>query len=157
MMFTPFEPKVNFRYKLHMNNIPVYMIKTSALPSFEQGEIIIDYINVDFIVKGKSRWQDISVTLYDPITPSGAEEVHNWIRDFHHNSETGIDGYAFPAGSGYKRDIKIEVLDPKGVPVETWSISGAFISSANWGSMDWSSEDAKMIELKIKYDDAVLS
>lgn len=154
MMFTPFEPKVNFRYKLYMDEIPVYLCKTAALPSLEQGEIIIDYVNVDFKVKGKSRWQDISVTLYDPIDPNGSELVHNWIRDFHHNSETGIDGYAF---DDYKRELKIEVLDPKGVPVETWNISGAFISSANWGSMDWSSEDAKMIELNIKYDYAVLA
>jgi hypothetical protein len=49
------------------------------------------------------------------------------------------------------------ILDPHGVPVEVWDIKGAFINSAKWGDMDWASDEAKNIELTIKYDYAVLS
>ena len=153
MIFTPFEPKVAFRFLLTIGAMPAYLMKATSMPSIDNGEIVIDYVNTDFKVKGKSRWQDITITLYDPVDPSGAAAVHNWIK-IHHNSESGEDGFAFDE---YKRDITIEALNPHGVPVETWDIKGAFIGASNWGDMDWSTDEAKTIELTIKYDYAVLS
>lgn len=153
MIFTPFEPKVAFRFLLSIDGIPAYLMKASSMPSLDNGEIVIDYINTDFKVKGKSRWQDITITLYDPVDPSAALAVHDWIK-IHHNSESGEDGFAFDE---YKKDITIEALDPHGAPVETWDIKGAFIGASNWGDMDWSTDEAKTIELTIKYDYAVLS
>lgn len=153
MIFTPFEPKVAFRFLLSIDGIPAYLMKASSMPNLDNGEIVIDYINTDFKVKGKSRWQDITVTLYDPVDPSGAIAVHDWIK-IHHDSESGEDGFAFDE---YKKDITIEALDPHGSPVETWDIKGAFIGASNWGDMDWSTDEAKTIELTIKYDYAVLS
>jgi hypothetical protein len=153
MLFTKFEPKVAFRHKLIINGITAYVCKAVNMPQLDQGGITIDYINTDFKVKGKSRWQDITITLYDPVDPSAAKEVHDWIK-IHHNSESGIDGFAF---DDYKKDITIQALDPKGSPVETWTVHGAFISAVNWGQMDWATDEAKTIELTMKYDYAVLS
>lgn len=153
MIFIPFEPKVAFRHMFLVDGLDAFTCKATNMPSLDQGEIVIDYINTDFKVKGKSRWQDITVTLYDPVVPSAAAKVHDWIK-IHHNSQTGIDGYAF---AEYKKDIAIAALDPKGVPVEKWTLSGAFISVVNWGDMDWATDEAKTIELTIKYDYAYLS
>ncbi len=152
MLFTSFEPKVAFRFKMLVNGLTAYTIKASSMPSLDNGEIVIDYINTDFKVKGKSRWQDITVTLYDPVDPSAAKEVHDWIK-IHHNSESGKDGFAFDE---YKKDITIQALDPHGAPVEVWTLHGAFIGASNWGDMDWSTDEAKTIELTLKYDYAVL-
>lgn len=152
MIFTPFEPKVAFRYQLLIDGIPAFTCKASGMPNLDNGEIVIDYINTDFKVKGKSRWQDITVTLYDPVAPSAAQAVHDWIK-VHHNSQSGVDGFAF---GEYKKDICIEALDPHGAPVESWTLYGAFIGASNWGDMDWSTDEAKQIELTIKYDYAVL-
>ena len=150
--FSPFEPKVSFRYALLIDGITAFTCKAAGMPDLDQGEIVIDYKNVEFKVKGKSRWQNIDVTLYDPVEPSAAREVHTWIEE-HHNSETGIDGYAFQQ---YKKDISIQALDPALVPVETWDIYGAYVQNSNWGDMDWSSEEAKELSLTINYDYAVL-
>lgn len=152
MIFTPFEPKVAFRYTLTIDGIPGFICKSSGMPNLDNSEIVIDYINTDFKVKGKSRWQDITVTLYDPVTPSGAQAVHDWIK-IHHNSESGQDGFAFDE---YKKDITLEALDPHAAPVETWTLYGAFIGASNWGDMDWATDEAKTIELTMKYDYAVL-
>jgi len=40
--------------------------------------------------------------------------------------------------------------------VEKWRIYGAFITSANFGSYDWASDEAITIEMEITYDWAVL-
>ena len=58
-----------------------------------------------------------TMTLYDPITPSGAQAVMEWIR-LHHESVTGRDGYS----DFYKKDLTINVLGPVGDIVSEWII-----------------------------------
>jgi hypothetical protein len=62
------------------------------------------------------------MTLFDPITPSGAQAVMEWVR-LHHESVTGRDGYS----DFYKKDLTIDVLGPVGDIVSEWVIKGAFI------------------------------
>ena len=103
------------------------------------------------IIKGKSNWTDITITLYDPIVPSGAQSVMEWIRSGH-ESITGRDGYA----DFYKKNIDFYMLGPVGDKVEQWKLVGAFISSAEFGDVDWSSNEPVMITLTITYDYAIL-
>ena len=147
------EPKYTNRFIMSMgtSNIPAFLVKASARPSMTNGEIILDHINIDRKVKGKSRWQDISITLYDGIVESGAQAVMEWIR-LHHESLTGRDGYS----DMYKTNIKLNALSPLGEKIEEWELRGAWIGDSNFGSHDWGTEDAVQIELTLKYDFAVL-
>jgi hypothetical protein len=147
------EPKYANRFIMQLagTNIPAYLVKAAARPTIANGEIVLDHINIDRKVKGKSRWSDVSITVYDPITTEGAQAVMEWIR-FHHESITGRDGYS----SDYKRDIEFYALSALGEKIENWSLKGAFISDANFGQMDWGTEEAMTIELTLKFDYAVL-
>ncbi len=145
------EPKYTNRFIMYIDGIPSYLIKAMARPSLTNGEIVLDHINIDRKVKGKTRWQDISITLYDPIVPSGAQAVIDWIR-LHHESLTGRDGYS----TQYKKNITFHSLSPTGEKIEEWTLKGAFILDSNFGQMDWGTEDAVTIELTLKYDFAVL-
>ena len=40
--------------------------------------------------------------------------------------------------------------------VELWDIKGAFIESANVGSLDYSGDDLMMIDLTLQFDNCVL-
>jgi len=145
------EPKYTNRFIMYIDGIPAYIIKAAAKPSMTNGEIVLDHINVKRKLKGKSDWNDISITLYDPIVPSGAQSVMEWIR-IHHESLTGRDGYS----SQYKKDITFHSLSPTGEKIEEWTLKGAFILDSNFGSMDWATADAVTIEVTLKYDYAVL-
>jgi len=145
------EPKHQNRFLLTVGNIPSYIVKASSKPSMENGEVVIDTINVQRKVKGKSTWSNITLTLYDPIVPSGAQAVMTWIRA-HHESATGRDGYT----DDYKKDITLKGLGAAGQVVEEWTIKGAYIQSCNWGSYDWSTEDIVTIEMTLAYDYAFL-
>ena len=145
------EPKYTNRFIMYIDGIPSYLIKAAARPSMTNGEIVLDHINVDRKVKGKTRWNDVSITLYDPIVPSGAQSVIDWIR-LHHESLTGRDGYS----TQYKKDIRFNSLSPTGEIIEEWLLKGAFIADSNFGQMDWSTEESVQIELTLKYDYAVL-
>ena len=145
------EPKYTNRFIMYIGDIPTYIIKAVARPSLTNGEIILDHINVDRKLKGKTRWQDLSITLYDPIVPSGAQAVMEWVR-LHHESVTGRDGYS----TQYKKEIRFNSLSPTGEIIEEWLLKGAFIADSNFGQMDWGTEESVQIELTLKYDYAVL-
>ena len=123
------EPKYANRFIMQLagTNIPAYLIKAAARPTITNGEIVLDHINIDRKVKGKSRWSDLAITLYDPITSEGAQAVMEWVR-LHHESLTGRDGYS----SDYKRDIEFYALSALGEKIENWTLKGTFISDANF-------------------------
>ena len=151
IFYTAYEPKMANRFIMYIEGIPAYLVKAASRPSIDQGEVILDHINVERKLKGKSRWQDVTVTLYDPVVPSGAQAVMEWGR-LHHESVTGRDGYS----DFYKKDITFNTLGPVGDKVEEWTLKGSFISSATFGDMDWATEDPVQIELTLKYDYAIL-
>ena len=151
IMFTAFEPKLKNRYIMQIDGINAYLIKAMNRPSLESDEVILEHMNVTRYVKGKTRWQPLEITLYDPVVPSAAQQVIEWLR-LHHESVTGRDGYS----DFYKKNITFNLLDPVGAVVEEWELKGAYIQSANFGDLAFDSSDPTEITLTLKYDYAVL-
>ena len=153
IFYTAYEPKMANRFIMYIEGIPAYLIKAASRPSIDQGEVILDHINVERKLKGKSRWQDVTVTLYDPVVPSGAQAVMEWVR-LHHESVTGRDGFA----DFYKKDITFNVLDPVGAKVEEWKLFGCYVTKADFGDMSWEEDGTPMlVTLDIRFDYAVLN
>ena len=152
IMFTAFEPKVQNRFIMYIDGIPSYMIKSAASPSFTDGVIKLDHINTYRKIRGKREWQNMTLSLYDPITPSGAQAVMEWAR-LGYESVTGRAGYA----DFYKKDVTLEILGPVGDIVGEWIIKGAFPVSSNFGQYDWSNEAAVNVELVLSMDYCVLN
>jgi len=136
IMFTPFEPKVKNRFIMYIEGIPAYLIKSAARPTITFEEIELDHINTKRHLKGKGTWQPVEITLYDPIVPTGAQAVMEWVR-LGHESVTGRDGYA----DFYKKDITFNMLGPVGDIVEEWTLKGAYISTANFGEIAFESSE----------------
>ena len=137
IFFTAFEPKQANRFVLYMDGMPSYMVKAVSAVTLNQGMVTLNHINVERKVKGKSTWQDVTLTLFDPITPSGAQATMEWVR-LHHESVTGRDGYS----DFYKKDLTLQVLGPVGDVVSEWVIKGAFIKSADFGEYNWENDTA---------------
>ena len=152
IMFTPFEPKLQNRFIMLIDGIPSYLIKTSAKPQITFEEVELNHINTKHYVKGKGAWDQLEMTLYDPIVPSGAQAVMEWVR-LHKESVTGRDGFS----DFYKKDVTLQSLDPTGGVIEEWLLKGAFIVTANFGSLDWAASEFVEIALTIRYDYAILN
>ena len=151
MFFTPFEPKLSNRFIMNIDGIPAFLVKTTGRPNITLNEVELNHINVKRYVKGRAEWQQLTVTLYDPIVPSGAQAVMEWVR-LHHESVTGRDGYS----DFYKKDITFNVLGPVGDKVEEWTLKGAFIQAATFSDMDYSATNVSDISLTLRYDYAIL-
>ena len=117
IFFTAFEPKQANRFILFVDGFPAYIMKAVAGVNVSQGAVPLNHINVQRYVKGKTVWGPIDITLFDPITPSGAQAAMEWMR-LHHESVTGRDGYS----DFYKKDLTVNILGPVGDIVSEWII-----------------------------------
>lgn len=151
MLPNKFEPKRKFRWVLAIEGIDSFLIKSAARPTITIEEQELAYINHTRYIAGKGKFETLSVTLYDPIAPSGAQQVMEWIRTCW-ESVSGRAGYA----DFYKRDIQLKMLDPMGTVVELWDIKGAWCQQVNYGDLDYTSQDPSDITLTIRFDNCVL-
>tara|TARA_Y100001963_G_C6458083_1_gene298844 strand:+ start:34 stop:522 length:489 start_codon:yes stop_codon:yes gene_type:complete len=151
IMFTPYEPKVKNRFIMNIDGVPAYLINKTSRPQINFEEVKLNHMNVERYVKGKGAWQPITISLYDPVVPSAAQAVMEWVR-LSHESVTGRDGYS----DFYKKDVSINVLGPVGDIVEEWTLKGTWIQQANFGDLDFASDDPATIELQLRFDYAIL-
>ena len=153
IFFTAFEPKQPNRFIMEMDGFPAYIVKGIGAINLTQGTTELNHINIQRFVKGKSTWGEIEFTLFDPITPSGAQAVMEWVR-LHHESVTGRDGYS----DFYKKDLTFNVLGPVGDIVSQWIIKGALITSVTFGDYDWDTVDEAIeISMTVQPDYCILN
>ena len=153
IFYTAFEPKQANRFIMYMDGFPSYIVKGMGAVSLTQGTVALNHINVQRYVKGKTVWNTISFTLFDPITPSGAQAVMEWVR-LHHESVTGRDGYS----DFYKKDLTFNVLGPVGDIVSEWVIKAALITEASFGEYGWDNENsAQELTMTVQPDYCVLN
>lgn len=131
--------------------ISEWTLKSAARPQIRQGEREIQFLNTSTWVVGRYTWESIQLTFRDFIAPSTSQALMEWIR-LCSESVTGRQGYA----AGYKRDLEIEMLDPTGVTVQKWICKNSFITTANFGNLDYSDDEIADITVNIRMDYAIL-
>jgi len=154
MLADTYEPKRQnrFIFKFDDNTLPAFIARTASRPSFTQNSITIDYLNQKRYLAGKAEWGEIEIGLYDPIAPSAAQSVMEWVR-LQHETISGRDGYA----AFYKKNFSLMALDPVGAAVEKWEIRGAFCSSVTFGTYDMASDEALTVDITVRPDECILS
>jgi hypothetical protein len=146
-----FQPLMKYQFLLAIEGIDSFLCKSTALPQVTFEEVEIPWINTTRYVAGKGKFNEIQITLHNPVAPAGAQQVMEWIR-LCYESVSGRAGFA----DYYKRDIQIKILDPVGVVVSLWDIKGAFIKEANFGEANYGNSEPMEISITVRYDNAVL-
>ena len=103
-------------------------------------------------MSGKPQWNTINLVLNDPISPSAAQKVMEWVL-LQHEFITGRSGYP----SFYQKDITLKLIDGLGNVVEKWKLQKAWITDANFGDLDYGSAgDTMQVTITIRYNSAIL-
>lgn len=132
--------------------IQEWWVSNASRPNITIGETEIPFLNTSNWVAGRYNWEQINLTLRDPIGPSASQAVMEWIR-LHAESVNGRMGYAV----SYKRDLQIEMLDPTGTAVSLWIIKNAQIVSANFGDLSYEDDQLATIELTLRPQYCILA
>ena len=152
LFFKAFEPKMANRFILYADGLPSYVVKGVSRPTISQEAKQLNHINVQRYVKGRTVWGAMQMTLFDPIVPSAAQSVMEWIR-LHHESVTGRDGYA----DFYKKDLTINVLGPVGDKVEEWILKGCMVTEASFGDLAFDTDDPTEVTMTVQPDLCILN
>lgn len=150
----PYEPKRQNRFILRFPSslgINEWFVETAKRPSIKINSTPIPFLNTSTYVAGRFEWNEIPVKFRDPIGPSAAQALMEWVR-LHAESVTGRMGYA----AGYKKNVDLEMLDPTGVVVEKWILEGTFLTSADFGSLGYSTDALADISVNLRMDRCIL-
>jgi hypothetical protein len=144
-----YRPILSFRFKIQFSAIPNinFFGKATSLPSLSNNPKTIDYGNTYITVKGKTKWNNISIDMY-AFEGMTHDELFGYLNDMHQEISSGKDKY----GSSYKKDVQIQLLGPDDSVVGTFKLIGAFIETLNFGQMDWSNDDPIVPQITLIYD-----
>lgn len=157
-------PKLKFRYRAEFVGFGVSKSTTELtrqLQSFSRPQIQFDAIEVPVYnskayFAGRPTWQAVSCTLRDDATGGVTKLVGEQIQkqfDF-------IEQASAVSGIDYKFQVNIEMLDGGNGAIEPnvlekWELYGCFITEAQYGDVDYGSNDPMTITLSIRYDNAI--
>ena len=153
-MPTPYEPKRKNRFILTFPSslgINSWYVESTSRPQVTIGATEIPFLNTSTFVAGRFNWNTINVTFRDPIGPSAAQALMEWVR-LHAESVTGRMGYA----AGYKKNVDLEMLDPTGVVVEKWILEGTIITKVGWGNVAYNDDKLADFDVTLQPDRCIL-
>ena len=150
----PYEPKRQNRFILRFPSslgINEWFVESTARPKIKIQSTEIQFLNTSTYVAGRFNWDEIPVKFRDPIGPSAAQALMEWVR-LHAESVTGRMGYA----AGYKKDITLEMLDPTGVAVEKWILQGCFLTDVDFQGVSYTDDGLQTISATLRPDRCIL-
>lgn len=163
------EPKRNFRFRMNVGDVCFYLVKSAGRPNFEISQAEHSYLNHTFKFPGKVTWQDVDVTLVDPIDDNSLEKMktiivnsgYHWIREDEILNSSELNTIskkkaveALSIGNG--KGLKLQQIDADGRVVDEWSFRNAWISKVTPNELAYENEDLSDITLTITYDFAIL-
>jgi hypothetical protein len=151
MLPNQFQPKSSNQWIMMIEGLDAFVLKTATRPKMKTEEVPIPWMNSTRYVAGKTTFEPAEVTLFDPVAPSAAQQVMEWVR-LCFEVVSGRAGYA----DFYKRDIQLKLVDPVGTVVELWDVKGAFLTDIDFGELTYEEQKPLEIKLTIRYDVAVL-
>jgi hypothetical protein len=157
-------PKLKYRFRVSFENLGVSKPTTELTkqvvsvtrPNLTFEEITLPVYNSTLKLAGKHTWADVTCSVRDDAGGGVARLIGEQLQkqmDF-------LEMSSASSGIDYKFLTKIEILDGgngANVPVvlETWELYGCYLKGANYGDLNYGSNEAVTVEMTIAYDNAV--
>jgi hypothetical protein len=157
-------PKLSYRYRVELINFGVSstttelskQVMTFKRPTVTFDDILIDVYNSRVKLAGKPSWSETSLQVRDDATGQVQKLVGQQLQkqfDFYEQASA-------VAGIDYKFTARCEILDGgngafEPVVLETWELYGCYIKSADYGQLDYKTNDPATITMSILFDNAI--
>ena len=73
------EPKRKFRWVLNFAGVPQWIVKKVSKPTVNISEAEHTFLNYKFYYPGRVEWDEISLTLADPVNPDASAMMEDMI------------------------------------------------------------------------------
>lgn len=165
------DPKRNFRFKVVINgfisanndlpdvvageNSTVWWAKKVQKPNWTVAESKHVFMGHTFYWPGKTEWQEISLTLVDPVSPNATAILS------HLTERSGYDlpqvNEPFLTQSKKKStdalvSVEIIQIDSNDNAIETWKLHHPFIKKVSFSDLDYENDDLTTVDVTLRYD-----
>ena len=156
------DPKRKFRFTVEFQGIAsaiggavMWYAKTVSKPSFAIAAAEHKYLNHTFYYPGSVTWNDVAITLVDPVDPDMTATLSDIVVQ---------SGYAPPAdttalstmskakAAGALGTVIITQIDSEGKPLETWTLWNSFLTEVKYGDLAYGDDELVEMGVTIKYD-----
>jgi hypothetical protein len=154
------QPKVKNKFRVRFVNFgPVQggldlsqNIQSVTFPKYEATPQEVHVYNSIAYYPGKSKWEPIDFKVLDDVTNTVTKLVGYQLSKQHNFFEQTTP----LAGSQVKFDMYIESLDGgNDTVIDQWHLEGCFVTGADYGELEYSSEGEKrIISVNVRYDAA---
>lgn len=153
-------PKQGYRFRVRfsgfgldqLNREMTQQIVSVTRPGYSQEVITIDSYNSKAYIAGKHEWSTVEVTMRDDITNAINSAIGAQMqKQVNHYEQTSA-----VSGSNYKFNMSIDSLDgTNNEELESWDLEGCWISEVSQPEGDYSSSEANIISMTVRYDNAL--
>ena len=160
------EPKRQFKFILTLGEIPAWVVTDASRPSPRfSGQVQHEFLGHQFKFPGKLQWNDVSVTLVEPIDPDVSGLVLDVVKKAGYNTPStwtaDNEGWRTTFSkerfvNGNLGDISIKVLDSDGNVVEKWTLRNPFVNGVTYSNLQYGGNAINTVKLDFQYDYADL-
>ena len=156
------DPKRKFRFVVEFQGIQaaiggavLWYAKTVNKPSFQIANSEHKYLNHTFYYPGSVTWQDVTVTLVDPVDPDMSATLSDIVVQSGYSppSDTNdLTTMSKAKAAGALGAVIITQIDANGQPIETWNLRNSFITEVKYGDLEYGGDDLTEMSVTLKYD-----
>jgi len=156
-------PKLKYRFRVFFENLGVSKPTTEltkqvvsvSRPNLTFEEIALPVYNSTLKLAGRHSWADITCSVRD----DAGGEISRLVGEQLQKQMDFLEMASAASGIDYKFTTKIEILDGGNgafdpVVLETWELYGCYLKGANYGDLNYGSNEAVTVEMSIAYDNA---
>jgi len=155
------DPKRKFRWKISFGGMGgetgiVWFAKSATKPELTvSNDATHKFLGHTFKFPGSVSWNDIDVTLVDPVSPDAAEKTLGIIHNAGYRvpeTQTVLQTISKDKSVDALKTVVIEQLNGDGESVERWELHNAFLSKVGFGDLSYEDDALSEISLTITYD-----
>jgi hypothetical protein len=158
-------PKLQYRFRVELvgfgtDSSLATKLTTQVIdftrPNVSFPEIPIEVYNSRIYLAGKATWEAVTLNIRDDAGGQMAKAVGSQLQkqfDFAEQASAA-------AGKDYKFSLRCDILDGGNggiapTVLESWQLTGCYLASANYNSLNYATNEAVTIALSIRYDNAI--
>lgn len=156
------DPKRKFRFTVEFQGIAssiggavLWYAKTVSKPSFAIAAAEHKYLNHTFYYPGSVTWNDVSVTLVDPVDPDLTATLSDIVVSSGYTppaDTTALSTMSKAKAAGALGTVIITQIDSDGNPLETWTLWNSFMTEVKYGDLEYGGDDLTEMSVTLKYD-----
>lgn len=155
------EPKRQFRFLVTISGMEqgaTWYARSVTKPGFTVTQSPHKFLNHTFYYPGKVEWDEVTVSMVDPVNPDATGALLSILRRSGYNVPANLNDVdaTTTIGKGNATaelgNVIIRAIDEDGDILEQWTLNNPFITNVSFNEYSYEGEDLATVDLRLRYD-----